>query len=177
MSWSHSRTRRFPEIKRTENSEYLTLPSMLSQRSTGIGFGQRSQPHNAYGMESPPPGTYNLPFVSNTRGTKFSKATTMNDRTRYITPGPGTYESGRPFEKYSPKITLKSRIKINLKCESPPPGTYSPEFKLTHYTGFQNISFGIGERSRIKNSSFDAPGPGTYEIASKFDKLSKKLST
>ena len=122
-------------------------------------------------MDSPPPGSYNLPFLSNLRGTKFGKSQDLTETRRYITPGPGSYETQKPFEKYTQKITFKSRIMKKIKTESPPPGAYSPVFTLTHNTGFKNISFGFGERSNLRKNLYDGPGPGSYDIQSKFDKI------
>ena len=168
MSWSLSRSRRFDIRHKSNNSEYVVLPSTLNARATGIGFGKRWQPHNVYGMDSPPPGTYNLPVLANTKGTKFSLSESKDNKGRFLTPGPGAYDHNKPFEKFTEKITLKSRITRNTKHESPPPGAYNPVLTLTQYNGFKNISFGIGPRTNLENSLFDGPGPGAYEMQSKF---------
>lgn len=168
MSWSLSRTSRFPSKKIQESSEFTLLPSTLDLRSTGIGYGRRWKPHNLTGMDSPPPGTYNLPSLASRKGPKIVKDA-GTEKTRYCTPGPGTYELLGPLGKNAPKIALKSRIQRKLSSETPAPGAYSPSFSLTHYSGYSNITFGLGERT-IVHKKFDGPGPGAYKIYSKFDK-------
>lgn len=168
MSWSLSKTSRFPHKKKQESSEFTLLPSTLGLRSTGIGFGRRWKPHNLSGLDSPPPGTYNLPSLASHKGPKIVKDANI-DKTRHLTPGPGSYELIGPLGKNAPKIAMKSRIHKRQISETPAPGAYSPSFSLTHYSGYSKITFGFGERSNVHNK-FDGPGPGTYKIHSKFDK-------
>lgn len=168
MSWSLSKTTRFPLKKKQNSSEFTTLPSTLGMRSTGIGYGGRWKPQNIFGMDSPPPGTYNLPSLANHRGPKMVKDV-EGEKIRFLTPGPGSYEPLEPLGKNAPKILLRSRIQRKVSSDTPAPGAYSPSFSLTEYNGYSKITFGLGERT-IVYKKFDGPGPGAYKLSSKFDK-------
>jgi hypothetical protein len=169
MSWSLSKTTRFPASRRKDSCEFTLLPSTLNLRSTGIGFGKRWNPQKASGFDSPPPGTYNLPDLSSNRGPKIVKEMNKNEKGRFCTPGPGTYEPLKPLGLNKPKFAIKGRINRRNLSDTPAPGTYSPTFGLTHFSGYANISFGFGERTEAAKK-FDGPGPGAYDIFSKFDK-------
>ena len=164
-----SRTTRFPSHKRKNSSEFTVLPSTLALRSTGIGFGRRWNPINIAGCDSPPPGSYNLPSLASNKGPKMVLDKTRIDKSRNLTPGPGTYEPLKPLGLDKPMFALKGRISRKEAGNSPAPGTYSPTFGLTHYSGYANISFGTGERSKVAKRE-NGPGPGAYEISSNFDK-------
>ena len=170
MSWSKSRSRRFNEKKRANDVEFRSLPSTLSSRGTSIGYGRRIKLESPYGINSPSPGAYNLPSLCSRIGTKFSRQANGDLTKRFNTPGPGSYDPLLPLGKTTQKVSLKSRTKLIKRSESPSPCSYTPDYKLTHYTGFQNITFGVGERSMLRCHFFNGPGPGTYQITSVFDK-------
>jgi len=149
MSWSLSRTARFPLRKKQNSSEFTLLPSTLGMRSTGIGYGGRWKPQNICGMDSPPPGTYNLPSLVNQRGPKIVRGVEA-EKPRYLTPGPGSYEPLKPLGKNARKASLKSRIQRKVSSDTPAPGAYSPSFSLTEKNRFTNITFGLGERTIYK---------------------------
>jgi Sperm-tail PG-rich repeat len=168
MSWSVSRTIRFPYKKRRNNTEFINLPSTLNPRATGMGFGKKLKIQNVGGVNSPPPGTYNLPAVSGNKGPKFAKSNRNLNKIRFSTPGPGAYELLKPLGKDRVKFSLKSRIPIKYDSFTPSPADYTPVHTLTQYSGFQNISFGIGERKVLQTYLYNVPGPGTYETSSRF---------
>jgi hypothetical protein len=132
-----------------------------------MGFGQRWTPQNAFGMDSPPPGTYTLPSVTSTRAPRIVRNTALNDGVRFFTPGPGSYDPLQPLGKNAPKIAIRSRIHRKNDEESPGPNSYSPKFAATQQNGFAAISFGIGERMKIRRDFAIGPGPGSYNIATK----------
>jgi len=65
--------------------------------------------------------------------------------------------------------TSFERFHDKLRDKSPPPGSYKPR-DINRNTRYTNISFGIGER-KLTDMRSATPGPGSYFIPSKFDKV------
>ena len=47
---------------------------------------------------------------------------------------------------------------------------YNPEHRQTEQERFHAISFGVGNRGSVNGKILETPGPGTYKLASPFDK-------
>ena len=150
---------------------YVLLPSTLSPRATVMGYGNRWTPKNEKGKDSPSPGYYVLPDTLDKKGIKFVRESVLPQiNGRFTTPGPGTYDFQSNIGKDSPKYTFHGSESQKYQNESPAPGSYSPKMKYTEYSGFKEITFGIGERKFYRKASTNVPGPGSYNISSHFDK-------
>lgn len=177
VSWSFTRDMRFKDRKKSIDVGYVLMPSTLSPRSTIMGFGTRWTPQNPKGKDSPPPGSYTIPSTLEKKGPKFYKQSSLPPITtlsKFSTPGPGSYEHPSPIGREAPKFTFHgSEIKQKVP-ESPAPGCYSPKTTVTEFSGFKEISFGIGERKVFNNKANEgSPGPGSYNFGSLFDKFRK----
>lgn len=175
VSWSFAREVRFKNRKRSIDVGFVQMPSTLSPRSTMMGFGTRWTPHNTKGKDSPPPDSYTIPTSFNKKGPIFIKESSLPPITnsKFSTPGPGSYDNPSPLGREGPKFTFHgSEIKKRLS-ESPAPGCYSPKTTVTEFSGFKEISFGIGERKIFSVGNKETPGPGSYNFTSLFDKFRK----
>lgn len=167
-TYTFSRAVRFRSQKRSDNSEFLALPSTLDKRTTTLGFGTRWNLARKGRIESPAPGTYEIPSSFDLKsGPKFRKVSPG----RYglldePSPGPGSYNVHTDIGKNAPKFTFRPRNILTKYNESPSPCAYLPS--LVQTAAFKNISFGFGERGSKTGSKFNSPGPGAYEIPSEF---------
>ena len=172
VSWSFTKEARFKNRKRSIETGYTLLPSTLSPRGTMMGFGTRWTPHNEKGKDSPPPGSYYIPTTLDTKGPRIVKASHFPIiNYKHSTPGPGTYDASPTLGKDSPKYTFHGTTPVNKISQSPAPGFYSPKTTVTEFSGFREISFGVGERIFLRKSLNNVPGPGTYDISSLFDRF------
>ena len=80
----------------------------------------------------------------------------QSTKIRDTIPGPGTYNPHSPLGTKSLKFTFKSRIMKEIKCDSPSPNTYNPCFNLVTKANFKNISFGIGDRCKVRETTHQA---------------------
>lgn len=168
--WSFGRAKRFKHQKREHTPEFTDLPTTLSDRTCSFGLGSRSTMLNLKGKDSPSPGTYESPsiFGKHDQGASFKKKYTKNLVLREVIPGPGAYNPYSPIGKRAPKYTFREKFIEKTRCNTPPPNTYHPNFKLVEPDKFKLISFGIGQRPQIYGKIEEIPGPGTYEIPSCF---------
>ena len=137
-----------------------------------MGFGTRWTPHNEKGKDSPPPGSYYIPTTLDTKGPRIVKASPFSaTQYKHSTPGPGTYDALPTLGRDSPKYTFHGTTLVKKISQSPAPGFYSPKTTVTEFSGFREISFGVGERNFLRKSLNNVPGPGSYEIAGTFDRF------
>lgn len=175
VSYSFNRESRFKRKQYSVDVDFLPLNSTLNQRTTTMGLGTRWTPRNDKGKDSPPPGLYSIPSSLTTKGTVFSRNSSLPPLipVNHITPGPGSYNCNSSIGKESPKYSFKgNNIKI-LAPQTPAPGCYTPKSTLTVNGGYKNISFGIGNR-RLNLAKNDNPGPGSYNLQSDFEKIKMK---
>lgn len=166
--FGHSRAERFKPLVRTVTPDYITPVSTLSKKTCTFGFGTRYEFKNSTGRDSPPPNTYNLPnyFKQEKPGPVMIKSKSQSKRPRDNLPGPGTYNPHSPLGKNSKKFSFRSRIPKEIRNDSPPPDAYNPCFTLVTKSNYKEITFGKGERMKLRKN--DLPGPGTYELPSIF---------
>ena len=143
--YSFSRAERFPPInKRGKSDTFYTLPSMKMNRSTGFGYGNKSdftQNKNS-----------RTEFISikrdfdkgNQRGLKYSFGLGRDSFTKAYcpgyknidknVPGPGKYNVIKELGADAPKYTLHTicgeRGWINRHMNNPGPGTYQPVVRI-----------------------------------------------
>ena len=180
--WSFPKTTRFNDGKKVLNPTMYTLPSILSKRTTSMGFGERKVfPVNKYG--NPSPDTYNLRTVFDmnllhSKGAKLlAKSQDFEAKKGRFKPGPGAYTVTKENLINNMPIKLKSRIgffydddlKKKKHCVSMQ--RYHPDTTLEENLRFRNITFGIGGRTPNENRSVKGnPGPGYYKVPGCFDR-------
>ena len=167
-TFGHSRAERFKPLSRTSTPDFLTPISSLSKRTCTFGFGTRYELKCLTGRDSPSPCAYNLPncFDKEKPGPVMIRSTTNPKRFKEEVPGPGTYNLQGELGKDAKKFSFKGRGNREIRNESPPPDAYNPCFTLVTRGNFKEITFGIGERAKVRKN--ECPGPGTYELPSIF---------
>jgi hypothetical protein len=152
LVYSFSRAERFRNVQKGEGSQFVQLPTTLSQRAPSQGYGKRWNPTQNRSV-SPAPGTYNVPSSFNqTIGPKMKKDSPFrNFKLIDPSPGPGTYEVTALVGADSPKFSFRPKLVFSKYNQSPSPNLYIP--KLMQNTAFKNISFGFGERSYYSRRS------------------------
>ncbi|CAG9328437.1 unnamed protein product [Blepharisma stoltei] len=181
IHWSFSKSKRFNEYKNdTSDVPIPNLGSTLSPRATTQGFGGRS---SFKPVESPPPNAYDInSHLFSRPGPIIHKRLNSEEAGRESwdchgdVPGPGKYEISRDFLAKNKGFLLKSRCEpIDARKVVPAPNHYAPRLSLTYKSRFSGISFGFGGRYNFtpKEASL-IPGPGTYELPSKFNKKNRQ---
>mmetsp|Transcript_32225 Transcript_32225/g.55719 ORF Transcript_32225/g.55719 Transcript_32225/m.55719 type:complete len:226 (-) Transcript_32225:1036-1713(-) len=174
FSWTFSKAGRFNGTRSSIGGEYLSLPSTLMTNSgTSLGYGKRSEILSANGLNSPAPSAYqsDLRFLKTfVPGPKYRKSTSGGSRSPTISPspGPGHYQTESPIGADAPMFTLKYRPKDLTSPKSPGPESYRPSETLTSPKRFNSIKFGSSQRSNLGFRTDTYPGPGTYEMPSRF---------
>ena len=178
IQWSFSKANRFKPVRKQHTPEFSNLPSTLSDRSCSFGYGKRWSPINATGRDSPSPGTYESPsnFGVKNKGPSFKQKYRERIDIKALIPGPGAYNPYSPIGKRAPKYTFREKFEEKVRCNTPPPNTYSPSFRLVEKENYKVVSFGVGDRPQIYGKIEEIPGPGAYEIPSLF-KGSNPVST
>jgi hypothetical protein len=174
--WSFPKAERFRKIP-SNSVPLLELPSTISTRFTTLGKGSRSNPsQNA----NPGPDLYNLPSqfdpLSRKAGIFFGSEPRRKIRKPEIRPGPATYEINRSLIRSNKGVKLKSRhSSLNSTLDNPGPNAYQVSEKSVKKNRFSGISLGRGKRYEFYHKrkfyadNVDVPGPGSYNLASKFD--------
>ena len=162
--YSFSRAERFPPINRTGKSDrFYTLPSMRMNRTTGFGYGHKSDFTKNKSCSTE--------FVSikrdfdkgNQRGLKYSFGLGRDSFTKAYcpgyknldknVPGPAKYNIIKPLGDDAPKYSLHAicgeRGWINKNMNNPAPGTYQPTIKIN-----SEGRYPLSTISNIKASNF-----------------------
>jgi hypothetical protein len=105
-------------------------------------------------------------FEKEKPGPIMMKAFSNSKKVKQDLPGPGSYEPHSPIGKSALKFSFKGRARKEVRNDSPPPDAYNPCFTLVTRSNFKEISFGLGDRSKVRNNGM--PGPGAYELPSIF---------
>ncbi|OMJ85829.1 hypothetical protein SteCoe_12739 [Stentor coeruleus] len=178
IKWSFSKAQRFKPTKREHTPDFNDMPSSLSNRACSFGYGKRWTPMNESGKDSPSPGTYEARnfFGEKNKGPSFQKKYTSKILNNAI-PGPGSYTPYNPLGTSGPKFTFRKRMKNKIIPSSPPPDLYKPSYRMIENSSYNNIGFGIGQRSKIYGKLEESPGPGTYEIPSTFRAVTRESSS
>jgi Sperm-tail PG-rich repeat len=171
-SFGFSRAERFSFRYKKEDVGFIAFPSTLDRRGTSIGYGKRWEPDTTTHY-TPSPCSYDVSVnILNTRKKKIKNFYSKNLNLTQAIPGPGSYELEKPIGKDSPKISFRTKHYDLKYSTSPSPNTYSPVVLST--AAYTNISFGLGQRYFMKNTTNDTPGPGTYETPTDFNKKRPK---
>jgi hypothetical protein len=147
-----------------------------TSRAASIGYGERSLfLIDKNSKNSPGPDSYNIGSLkSKIACTIKGKLDDIISKNRNKNPGPGQYS---PLNKQSALPTsLKFRHgffydeELKSKKYQISPQKYNPSIAAVKQSRFSSIKFSKEERlSKDKNSSFQNPGPGYYNLPSVFD--------
>ena len=169
--YSFGRAERFPPIKRTGKSDtFYSLPSMRMSRTTGFGYGQKSDFTKNKNSRTE--------FISlkrdfdkgNQTGYKYSFGLGRDSFTKaycpgyknvdkYV-PGPGKYnvikELGSDAPKYSMHAICGERGWTNKYMKNPGPGAYQPvvrinsegKYPVSNISNVKSCNFGLSHTNR-----------------------------
>ncbi|CAI2373741.1 unnamed protein product [Moneuplotes crassus] len=182
--WSFGKADRFKKLRIDNSAKMLALPNTLNAKTSTFGYGKKQPLQIIFGKDSPPPSLYRSrsqfdykPGTGKSIGISYSAYQKvhmpgLNTRLDEI-PGPGSYECKTTLGANSQKFSLKSRIKPadSATRDNPPPNNYSPNFRLTERSGFEDVAFGFGSRPNVTGRINENPGPGSYRVPSVFDKF------
>ncbi|CAK86276.1 unnamed protein product (macronuclear) [Paramecium tetraurelia] len=176
--YSFPKANRFKEFKDTACPNIYTLPSMMSKRGAGIGYGQKSDLISE--SITPGPNNYQIRTTLNTsNGWTMPVGRDKSNKYEGIflgliqkTPGPGQYEfheSKSPI-KYSMRMRTESHKEKDRK---PGPGEYNLPEALTENGKYQISKFRDSGAiilsppkalsSRFSPAHQRTPGPGQYQ--------------
>jgi len=181
-SCTFSRSERFQaSIDATNKADVTVLPSTLSPRSCGFGYGHKqwSTVNFEDKRESPSPSNYDIrgniaksPH-SKTFGRHQSEKVFLahNKINLYAkdVPGPGQYEVRKEAGALQKKILIKGRVGSYFDVDKDVPGCtlYTPRYKFHESSRFKNVGFGGGSRSQLLLAhQLETPSPATYSTRS-----------
>ena len=170
-AWSFSQSQRFhAELSATVNVPLSPAKGTLSSAGASLRCGNR--PYHKP-MLTPGPDAYN-PRLSSTRSCSFGKSIHGTAflraafRASKHVPGPGAYSVARQLASKHRAIAFKgNRRELDPFAGQPGPGHYNPQKQAVERRLAHGVSFGSGGRSDFTKSE-RGPGPGTYEIRSRF---------
>lgn len=173
-NYSFPKCERFQEPYNMNKAEFLNFPTIVTNKCSTIGHGERGQfLKKLPGYEVPPPTNYNYvsefirkdPLKGKTFGLGYKYydnvlvpgAKMLTPKNLAEIPGPGHYntERGHSFGENATQATIKSRIPINYFAtkEFPAPNMYKPNYATVEQGRYNSISFGVGKRQTTQTSS------------------------
>jgi len=194
LSTKFPKAERFPIQKSYSQSQlHLLLPSTLSPKATSLGYGNKkimSEAALRASLETPSPDHYHPKlWTDKNKGKSFgihydAYKKVYLPHTHVVLPeiaskipGPGTYNIKDGFSFNGKGYTLKPRGKMFNEVSgerAPPSGHYKPNLSLVEPSRYHKITFGVGGRSDFTKEGSQSPGPGTYQLSSKFDSYKKR---
>ena len=131
----------FPKSKRFSNglkscsstTFYYNLPKVASMRATSLGFGTKSDFTKAKNYNPPFYHIHRL-FDYNDGSPHYSFGVSRHlNRSSDISPGPGKYNTSKPFGSDAPKYSIEKKypvISYSILENVPGPGTYNNGSKI-----------------------------------------------
>lgn len=200
LSVSFSKAQRFSGSRKphpsADSMHSSRLVSTLDQRATGIGYGNKGcYPGHILKIaaENPAPNNYYIKseWDEKNKGRSFGLSyecyakvklphiDVLSPENAKLIPGPGYYsvEKEMSFGKGKKHALLLGKGKtINdmIVEKAPPPNYYSPKNDIVSNGRYRNVGFGSSERNTFKDFAGKAPGPGSYNLKSKFDEIVEK---
>jgi len=194
--FSFPKSPRFPKIIVDNTAQPINLPSIFSAKKSSMGYGEKCTFYKMAALKNlPSPFHYNVAKdLSESVGKTFGISRELNQnvyvpgqrlaclRNACKIPGPTKYSGLAKDEsiyRSTSKISLKGKLppETTTNMFDPPPNNYSPSYKLVKDTKFDQISFGVGKRSKGFDNLLISifPGPSTYIIPTKYDNF-KRIS-
>jgi len=166
--WSFAKADRFAPILPDNCAKYTNYPTVVSNRYSTLGFGERVflNSRDLPGGQSPPPTQYKIPSAFDPKQTIKGKTfgiarnyyenvyipgrETLAPKISSQVPGPDRYSPAEcnPIGKNAKKMAIKSRVPpcTSGTREFPAPNMYRPGHNLTEQSRFNGVGFGIGNR-------------------------------
>lgn len=156
---------------------FYDVRSELGKKTTGLGYGERTDFRYVRGKGVPSPDTYTMPSTLNKRNAASIKSRIPNNEllNKARIPAPGDYNI------ISKNTTLPTTLKfrhglyyddeLKLKGHCLSPQAYSPSIVFTHPSRYKEIKFSCQQRiaGEISKEQKNMPGPGQYNLPSVFD--------
>ena len=181
--YSFSKAERFPKIySYSDKSQFFyNLPSMKEKRSTTLGYGSRYDMTKDSNISKSVFYDFKRDFdPKNLRGPKFSFGVSrdhMHNIYEFSGPGPGKYNTRRPFGKDAAKYSIRMKLYRSESCENykspgPGPGAYKSITKINpNGTYFMSknenvhpVEFSKDKTERFSNPNDITPGPCYYKL-------------
>ena len=167
--YSFPKSLRFPKSKNISSETfYYNLPSFLSNRSTSLGYGNKSD--FTKGKNN------NVPFYKIFRlfdkksGPRYSFGNSKFNKIKDdCSPGPGKYNVSNIFGNDAPKYSFQGRNKFqnySMSENFPGPGSYNNNIHKRYIFNSKYINFpfiGFTKESRMKSYNNNIPGPNSYK--------------
>lgn len=168
----------------------LSIPSSLGTKTCTQGFGKRRSIRSQFGRDAPSPNKYEINRSLVNPDKKFHFGVPYSCYRNVIiasfkkgaatekvneAPGPGAYDVGSAIGKFSRKFSMYPKVEtVDPATKKLPPNQYLINDELLKNQRYWGITFGIGGRTKYRINA--TPGPGAYEIKSKFDRRSQSVS-
>ena len=169
----------FPKSKRfstglkscSSTTFYYNLPKVASMRATSLGFGTKSDFTKAKNYNPPFYHIHRL-FDYNDGSPHYSFGVSRHlNRSSDISPGPGKYNTSKPFGSDAPKYSIEKKypvISYSILENVPGPGTYNNGSKIFGKYVLSNIknssSVGFTHEKRFRQHLDVTPGPNAYKL-------------
>jgi hypothetical protein len=170
----------FPKSKRFSNglkssssiTFFYNLPKVACMRATSLGFGSKSDFTKSKNY-NPPFYHINRLFEYNDGSPHYSFGLSrhLNKSTSDISPGPGKYNTSKPFGSDAPKFSIEKKYPLksySILENVPGPGTYNNSSKIFGKYVLSNIknssSVGFTHEKRFRQHLDVTPGPNAYKL-------------
>ena len=185
--YSFGKAQRFPNIGKMYNGSFFyNLPEVRMKRAASIGYGNKYD--FTLDAKSKSPVFYNFKSdfdQKNPNGPKYSFGLGRDRMYKSFDmagPGPGKYNTLKPFGKDGIKYTMRIKYKRSSSTGnfgSPGPGAYSiitkinpnGTFTVSKYENVHPVEFSKDKSKRFNYGYESTPGPSDYKKGSMFGKI------
>ena len=170
----------FPKSKRFSNglqsssslTFYYNLPKIGGMRATSLGFGTKSDFTKAKNYNPPFYHIHRLfDYNDGSPHYSFGVSRHLNKSSSDISPGPGKYNTSKPFGSDAPKYSIEKKYPLksySILENVPGPGTYNNVSKIFGKYVLSNIknssSVGFTHEKRFRQHLDVTPGPNAYKL-------------
>ena len=185
--YSFGKAKRFPSVEKIYGGSFFyNLPDVRMKRSTFIGYGNKYDFTNDAKSKSPVFYNFKSDFdQKNPAGPRYSFGLgrdRMYKSSDMAGPGPGKYNTMKPFGRDGIKYTMRLKCKRSSSTGnfgSPGPGAYStitkinPDglFTVSKYENVHPVEFCKDKTRRFNYQYEKTPGPSDYTKGSMFGKI------
>lgn len=171
--WSFSRALRFSSSAQlTANVPVMVLPSSISKQGVRFGSSLRRPFPPQCTADTPSPCDY---YTDVRKFKGFSFTTSVSQEKREEAPVLRHYEFSRGFASRCRGVSFKAKGKFGIlnwvREGNPAPDSYHQNFSCVQPTKNSSLKFTKEKRVYFDIKEDGSPGPGQYEIKSKFDRL------
>lgn len=190
-----SKADRFPKIKQALETQFeMGVPTTFTHKATSLGYGNKlnmSEVITKDHYDTPAPNHYHPTNWTkpSAKGKSFGLSyeayrkvynphadIVLPELTRHY-PGPGAYYNGEDGVNRGRNFKISHRRKMFneiITSEAPHSNYYSPTHAQVSPSRYKSPSMGVGGRSDFTKEIDLRPGPGAYDIVSKFTQMNEK---